>query len=164
MFFFLYIGQKKEEKAPCLGLSPLRYYKDNTFSREMQVALTFRNTLRNVKRRVLHTRGFAMYYITRAEVGAPLRPSCRLPCAHRFNGCENNFVSVPNGMLRLLAGNAGSGCRSAKANRPAAGRRHSKDATSHRLPQLRIFHKIPVVQKTKGKLLSKTKIIPNFAT
>ena len=86
-----------------------------------------------------------MYYITRAEVGAPLRPSCRLPCALRFNGCENNFVSAPNGSLRLLGGNAGSGCRSAKANGPAAGHRHSKDATSHRLPQLRIFHKIPVV-------------------
>ena len=61
----------------------------------MQIALTFRNNLRNVKRRVLHTRGFAMYYITRAEVGAPLRPSCRLPCALRFNGGENNFVSAP---------------------------------------------------------------------
>ena len=111
----------------------------------MQIALTFRNNLWNVKRRVLHTRGFAMYYITRAEVGAPLRPSCRLPSALRFNGGENNFVSAPNGMQRLLGWNAGSGCRSAKANRPAAGRRHSKDATSHRLPQLRIFHKIPVV-------------------
>ena len=61
----------------------------------MQIDLTFRNTLRNVKRRVLHTRGLAMYYITRAEVGAPLRPSCRLPSALRFNGCENNFVSAP---------------------------------------------------------------------
>ena len=31
------------------GLSPLRCYKDNTFSREIQIALTFRNTPRNVK-------------------------------------------------------------------------------------------------------------------
>ena len=31
----------------------------------MQIVLTFRNNLRNVKRRVLHTRGSAMYYITR---------------------------------------------------------------------------------------------------
>ena len=111
----------------------------------MQIALTFRNNLRNVKRRVLHTRGFAMYYITRAEVGAPLRPSCRLSCALRFKGCENNFVSAPNGRLRLLGWNADSGWRSAKVNRPAAGHRHFKDATSHRLQQLRIFHKIPVI-------------------
>ena len=40
-------------------------YKDNTFSAEMQIDLTFRNNLRNVKRRVLHTRAAAMYYITR---------------------------------------------------------------------------------------------------
>ena len=31
----------------------------------MQIYLTYRNSLRNVKRRVLHTRGFAMCYITR---------------------------------------------------------------------------------------------------
>ena len=31
----------------------------------MQTHLTFRNNLRNVKRRVLHTRGSAMCYITR---------------------------------------------------------------------------------------------------
>ena len=34
----------------------------------MQIALTFRNTLRNVKRRVLHTRASAMCYITRHNV------------------------------------------------------------------------------------------------
>ena len=45
MYFFLYIGQKKEERTPCLGLFPLRYYKDNIFFREMQIALTFRNSL-----------------------------------------------------------------------------------------------------------------------
>ena len=56
---------KKEERTPCLGLFPLRQYKDNIFFCEMQIALTVRNTLRNVKRRVLHTRGFAMCYITR---------------------------------------------------------------------------------------------------
>ena len=35
----------------------------------MQIALTFRNNLRNVKRRVLHTRGFRMCYITRPRLG-----------------------------------------------------------------------------------------------
>ena len=40
---------KKEEKTPVCGLSPLRQDKDTTFSREIQIALTSRNTLRNVK-------------------------------------------------------------------------------------------------------------------
>ena len=40
---------KKEEKAPCLGRSPLRYYKDNTFFREIQIALTYRNTSEMLK-------------------------------------------------------------------------------------------------------------------
>ena len=31
----------------------------------MQIHLTYRNSLRNVKRRVLHNLAFAMYYITR---------------------------------------------------------------------------------------------------
>ena len=31
----------------------------------MQIVLTFRNNPSNVKRRVLHTRGFAMCYITK---------------------------------------------------------------------------------------------------
>ena len=44
---------KKAEKVPCLGLSPLRSYKDNTFFREIQIALTYRNTLEMLK-----TRGF----------------------------------------------------------------------------------------------------------
>ena len=35
----------------------------------MQIALTFRNNLRNVKRRVLHTRGLRMCYITRPRLG-----------------------------------------------------------------------------------------------
>ena len=61
----------------------------------MQIALTFRNNLRNVKRRVLHTRGFAMYYITRAEVGAPLPPSCRLPCALRFGVARTTSFQPP---------------------------------------------------------------------
>ena len=29
------LGEQKEEKVPCLGLSPLREYKDNTFSLEI---------------------------------------------------------------------------------------------------------------------------------
>ena len=43
-------------------------YKDTTFSAEIQIELTYRNTLSNVKRRVLHKRGSRMYYITRSEV------------------------------------------------------------------------------------------------
>ena len=29
------LGEQKEEKVPCLGLSPLREYKDNTLSLEI---------------------------------------------------------------------------------------------------------------------------------
>ena len=64
---FLAIFRKKKRRTPlCLGHSPLRQDKDNTFSFEIQISLTYRNNFRNVKRRVLHTRGFAMCYITRA--------------------------------------------------------------------------------------------------
>ena len=66
MFFPLYNGLKKRREPCVLGLSPLCYYKDTTFSAEIQIALTYRNSLRNVKRRVLHTRAPAMYYITTA--------------------------------------------------------------------------------------------------
>ena len=39
------ISQHKKRRKPCVyGLSPLCYYKDNTFSRETQTPLTFRNT------------------------------------------------------------------------------------------------------------------------
>ena len=40
----------------------------------MQIQLTYRNTLRNVKRRVLHTQGLAMYYITRRVLVAGIPP------------------------------------------------------------------------------------------
>ena len=40
----------------------------------MQIHLTYRNSLRNVKRRVLHTRGLAMYYITRRVLVAGIPP------------------------------------------------------------------------------------------
>ena len=40
----------------------------------MQIHLTYRNTLRNVKRRVLHTLGLAMYYITRRVLVAGIPP------------------------------------------------------------------------------------------
>ena len=40
----------------------------------MQIHLTYRNTLRNVKRRVLHTQGLAMYYITRRVLVAGIPP------------------------------------------------------------------------------------------
>ena len=44
-----YFGKKKRRKPRVYGLSPLRWYKDNTFSARIQIALTFRNTLANVK-------------------------------------------------------------------------------------------------------------------
>ena len=65
MVFWALFPQKKRRKPFVYGHSPLRQDKDNTFFAEIQIALTYCNTLRNVKRRVLHTRGFAMCYITR---------------------------------------------------------------------------------------------------
>ena len=72
MYFFPYFVQKKEDRTLCLALSPLRQYNTNTFSREMQIDLIFRNSPRNVKRRVLHTWGFVMYYITRRCSGVAM--------------------------------------------------------------------------------------------
>ena len=69
MVFWALFPQKKRRKPFVYGHSPLRQDKDNTFSAEIQIALTYRNTLRNVKRRLLHTLGFDMYYITRASLG-----------------------------------------------------------------------------------------------
>ena len=65
MVFLAHFPQKKRRKPFVYGLSPLRQYKDNTFFVEKQIHLTYRNSLRNVKRRVLHNLAFAMYYITR---------------------------------------------------------------------------------------------------
>ena len=58
-------GQKKRREPQCLGLSPLRYYKDNTFSTETQIALTFRNTLQLLKYSDLQQTGSGVLYITR---------------------------------------------------------------------------------------------------
>ncbi|MGM9696223.1 MAG: hypothetical protein ACI3X8_05055, partial [Alloprevotella sp.] len=91
VFLPLY-GPKKEERTLCLGLFPLRYYKDNTFSREKQIALTFRNNPRNVKRRVLHTRGVAMCYITRP--GSLRALSFNGRCAPWFQRSFQLLVSV----------------------------------------------------------------------
>ena len=82
MFFPLYNGLKKRREPCVLGLSPLCYYKDTTFSAEIQIALTYRNSLRNVKRRVLHTRGFAMCYITRDRFSGGLLLARKPPAAH----------------------------------------------------------------------------------
>ena len=54
--------------------------KDNTFFRKMQIHLTYRNTLRNVKRRVLHNLGFAKCYITRRAPKADIRRRERRCC------------------------------------------------------------------------------------
>ena len=59
------LGEQKEEKTLYLRVLSSSLYKDNTFSAEMQIVLTYRNILRNVKRLVLHTRASAMCYITR---------------------------------------------------------------------------------------------------
>ena len=82
---------EKKEKTRINGLSPLRQDKDTTFSREIQIDLTYRNTLRNVKRRVLHTLGSAMCYITRRGRCAP-SASCRSLRSLSFNGrCAPQF-------------------------------------------------------------------------
>ena len=47
------------------GLSPLRCYKDNTFLREIQIALTFEYNSEMLKCSDLQQRGSAMCYITR---------------------------------------------------------------------------------------------------
>ena len=94
-------GAKKEERTPCLGLFPLRYYKDNTFLREMQIALTFRNIPSNVKRRVLHKRGSPMYYITR-EPEATERHSFFNPAFLPFSG--NVKVSFQGNVLHVACG------------------------------------------------------------
>ena len=57
--------QKKEEKTQCLQALSSSLYKYTTFFAEIQIALTFRNSPRNVKRRVLHKRASGMCYITR---------------------------------------------------------------------------------------------------
>ena len=94
MVFLAHFPQKKRRKPFVYGLSPLRQYKDNTFLREMQIHLTYRNSLRNVKRRVLHNLAFAMYYITRLG-------------SQRANGRCSTLVSTAalqpsfNGSLRL---------------------------------------------------------------
>ena len=41
--------QKKWREPACNGLPPFSYYKDNTFSTEIQIVLTLRNTPSNVK-------------------------------------------------------------------------------------------------------------------
>ena len=52
----------------------------------MQIALTFRNNLWNVKRRVLHKRASAMCYITRAGALRAISPSFRSLRDLSFNG------------------------------------------------------------------------------
>ena len=86
MVFWALFPQKKRRKPFVYGHSPLRQDKDNTFSAEIQISLTYRNSFRNVKRRVLHTRGFAMCYITRAGALRAISPSCRSLCSLSFNG------------------------------------------------------------------------------
>ena len=62
--FFL---PKKRREPACLGLSPLFYDKDNTFSAEIQIALTFRNTPQTSICSDLQQTGSDRCYITRGE-------------------------------------------------------------------------------------------------
>ena len=80
MVFWPIFRIKKRRKPFVYGRSPLRQYKDNTFFRKMQIHLTYRNTLRNVKRRVLHNLGFAKCYITRRAPKADIRRRERRCC------------------------------------------------------------------------------------
>ena len=68
----------------------------------MQIALTFRNTLSNVKRRVLHIRGLAMCYITRrpganAIRGAMGAVNMFLRCRYNISGC---YFGCTNGVTK----------------------------------------------------------------
>ena len=67
MFFPLYNGLKKRREPCVLGLSPLCYYKDTTFSAEIQIALTYRNSLRNVKIKLFSRKNFNFFYNSKAE-------------------------------------------------------------------------------------------------
>ena len=59
--------QKKRREPFVYGLSPLRCYKDNTFSREMQIALTFEYKSEMLKCSDLQQTGSNLYYITRLD-------------------------------------------------------------------------------------------------
>ena len=61
-------GHKKRRKPCVYGLSPLCYYKDNTFSRETQILLTFRNTVQLLKCSDLQQTGMELYYLTRQNL------------------------------------------------------------------------------------------------
>ena len=72
----------------------------------MQIHLTFRNNPRNVKRRVLHTRGLAGCYITRtlSEVGyfhvtPPFLHKDRTP--HNMQGVFQLLGLLPHQPLRV---------------------------------------------------------------
>ena len=60
---------QKEERAPCLRALSSSLYKFTTFSREKQIALTFRNNPRNVKmtRFAQASRSQVLYYDTRID-------------------------------------------------------------------------------------------------
>ena len=60
---------KKEERAPCLRALSSSLYKYTTFSREKQIALTFRNNPRNVKmtRFAQASRSQVLYYDARID-------------------------------------------------------------------------------------------------
>ena len=67
----------------------------------MQIHLTYRNSLRNVKRRVLHTRASVMYYITRASFG----------CFASLISMDASLPSFWAEALRLSSVNAALGCQ-----------------------------------------------------
>ena len=60
-----------------MGLSPRRYYKDNIFSREIQIALTLEYKSEMLKCSDLQQRGSAMFYITRRAPKASIRKRVR---------------------------------------------------------------------------------------
>ena len=55
------------------GLSPLRCYKDNTFSREIQIALTFEYKSEMLKCSDLQQRASPVYYLYGRTCFGPLR-------------------------------------------------------------------------------------------
>ena len=88
------LGEQKEERVQCLRALSSSLYKYTTFSAEIQIALTFRNTATNVKKtRFAQTRGWqVLYYEGR---GRPLYVLVSTEaCGCLLDGLENGFCGT----------------------------------------------------------------------
>ena len=80
---------KKEERTQCLRALSSSQYKYTTFSREIQIALTFRNNRRNVKMQRFAADGGWQVLYYEGLVSAAL-----LPCLSRYIRLPSFIVSV----------------------------------------------------------------------